>query len=280
MLRKCLTAVVLAGFVSVSFLGCGSDDEESSVGAVTSEMTAKKSETSKKQNKTSVPKNKQEREQPIRFDVSGIEVSKEDMDRLIPYAKSKKLTEDDVRYVAALLKLCGVDPVRMHGISLHSLPGEIEYSCTLDIEGTRNSKGEYCVTSIRGNHGQGYPKMVTIGKDVIGVASLIDLLSLQEINKKADNIFVKFESLEQMKIDAAKALKEKALGVPTVMGITTYGRSRFDEKTGKVFFDNQIKLDVSYKVKSAVYGAEPETKMACIIFDFDGNVKSIEDVNP
>ena len=277
MLRKCLTAVVLAGFVSVSFFGCGSDDEESSVGAVTSEMTAKKSETSKKQNKTSVPKTKQEREQPIRFDVSGIEVSKDEMDRLIPYAKSEKLTEDDVRYVAALLKLCGVDFRRVNvsedgSIKLHSLPGEMEKTYKLWIWGKKNSDKKYCVERMSVGFGardklENGVMLMAMGGDVGP-----DVLYLQEINKIVDDIFFRSETLEKIQIEAVKSVQDKSIGTPVVRRLTLYARGEFDKETNEVVFHNKIIADVSFKGKSEVYGADPEDKRADISFNFNGDM--------
>lgn len=282
MLRKCLTAVVLAGFVSVSFWGCGSDDEESSVGAVTSEMTAKKSETSKKQNKTSVPKTKQEREQSIRFDVSGIEVSKDEMDRLIPYARKKKLKEDDVRYVVALLKLCGVDfrrvTVKEDGqITLHSLPGEIDLAYDLWMQGKENSSGKYCVDRIdvvfSGESGGHRIKLNNgVRLDIMGEAGL-NILYLQEINKIMDDMFFKPETLEHIPIETVKVVKNETLSTPVVEpSYTLTASGQFDKQTNKVVFQNKIFVHVAFEAKSEVYGAPPEKKTKTVSFDFAGNV--------
>ena len=150
MMSKYLATAVLAGLVSVSFLGCGSDDAE---------KPAEPASTTT-QTPTNTAKTLEERKAPIRFDVSGIEVSKEDMDKFIPYARDKKLTEDDVRYTVALLKLCGMDFNRIRvsergGITLYSLPGELEWSFQLNIDTDRNSNGEFCITKITTGGGIG-----------------------------------------------------------------------------------------------------------------------------
>lgn len=262
MLSKYLGAVIIAGFVSTSFAGCGSDDNNTSTKPAISESSSQEN----------LPKRLDERKQPIRFDVSGIDVSKQEMDKLIPAARSNKWTEEDVRYVAALLKLCGVDFRRMdeRGI-LHNLPGEVPTACSLSIEGEKNSSREYCVQSIK----LVYDNAFTVDrKDNLssGVEDFY-LLKFQEINPKADNAFLKLDSLEQMTEKMSAVLKDKALDTAIIERITMKANPTYNESTRTVVFENQIAVSVAYNKKTNVYGGDPVRTHSSFIFDFDGNLK-------
>jgi hypothetical protein len=264
MLSKHLGTAIIVAFVSISFAGCSSDDNAAS----------SKSSISESHAETIIPKTLEERKQPTRLDVSGIDVSKEEMDKLIPYAKSRQWSEGDVRYVVALLKLCGVDFRRMdeHG-RLHNLPGEITFSCSLSMEGEKNSNGEYCVHSIYLEKADEFAK----DQDRIFIhIREFDLLRLQEINPKADNLFVKLDKLEQMKSKITDALRDKAITTPSIEDIWITARGDFNGNKRTVIFRNEIQVYVTYDIKTNVYGGKPVRTSSTITFDFDGNIKNIE----
>lgn len=278
MIHKWLGIAVMVAFLSVPFLGCGSDAKEASTGSVSSEKTSQKSASSKKKPAASAPKTLKERQQSIRFDVRGIDVSKDEMDKLIPYARKTKLTEDDVRYVVALLKLCGVDFRRVmvseNGeITLHSLPGEIDLAYELWLQGKTNSSGKYCVDRIGAvfpDHGIKLKNGVEL--NIMGGFGL-DILYLQEINNIVDDMFLKPETLERIPIETVKAVQNEALSTPVVKPpFTLTASGEFNEQTKKVVFQNKIFVHVAFERKSEVYGGAPEKETKTISFAFDGNV--------
>ena len=282
MIHKWLGIAVMVAFLSVPFLGCGSDAKEASTGSVSSEKTSQKSASSKKTPAASAPKTLKERQQSIRFDVRGIDVSKDEMDKLIPYARKTKLTEDDVRYVVALLKLCGVDFRRVmvseNGqITLHSLPGEIDLAYELWIQGKTNSSGKYCVDQIgavfSGEPGGHRIKLKNgVELNIMGGFGLY-ILYLQEINNIVDDMFLKPETLERIPIEAVKAVQNEALSTPVVkQPFTLTANGEFDKETNKVVFQNKIFVHVAFERKSEVYGGAPETETKTVSLGFDGNV--------
>jgi hypothetical protein len=281
MIHKWLGIAVMVAFLSVPFLGCGSDAKEASTGSVSSEKTSQKSASSKSTPAASAPKTLQERQRLIRFDVSGIDVSKDEMDKLIPYARKRKLTEDDVQYVVALLKLCGVDfgqvMVSEDGeITVHSLPGKLDLTYVLSMKGGKNSSGKYCVDRMDVFFsGSGADKIKLkngVELKIVGECGL-DVLYLQEINKKVDDMFLKPETLERIQIEAVKAVQDESLSPPVVkQPFTLMASGKFDEQTKKVVFQNEIFVDVAFERKSEVYGGAPEKETKTISFDFDGNV--------
>lgn len=164
---KKVVVAIMAGLVCLSLFGCGNNSKEkkADTSAVGSSVQEKKIPP-----EVALKNALEERSKPAKLDVSRIDVSKEDMDKLIPIARNYELTEDDVRYTAAVLKRCGLDLNRIEPFSddfgrqratnilLKIKPDELPLEYRLcfefkDVKGTKVLSG-ICVTFHGGLQGQ------------------------------------------------------------------------------------------------------------------------------
>ena len=272
----------MAGLVCLSLFGCGNNSKEkkADTSAVGSSVQEKKVPP-----EVALKNALEERSKPAKLDVSRIDVSKEDMDKLIPIARNYELTEDDVRYTAAVLKRCGLDLNRIEPFSddfgrqratnilLKTKPDELPLEYRLcfefkDVKGTKVLSGIYVSF-----HGGASRSDRLDGK--------IDLLTLHAINPIGDGLFIKKDAYERIRKTAEDATKEKDAIDARARDMKVFCYPYFDETYENVSFANLIGVVVNYGVASKVYGAGPEGRRANVFLDFDGNVQKmiIDDKN-
>ena len=279
---KKVVVAVMAGLVCLSFFGCGNNSKEkkTDTSAVGSSVQEKKIPP-----EVALKNALEERSKPAKLDVSRIDVSKEDMDKLIPIARNYELTEDDVRYTAAVLKRCGLDLNRIEPFSddfgrqratnilLKTKPDELPLEYRLcfefkDVKGTKVLSG-ICVV---------FDGIRTMSDRLDGK---IDLLTLHAINPIGDGLFIKKDAYERIRKTAEDATKEKDAIDARARDVKVFCYPYFDETYENVSFANLIGVVVNYGVASKVYGAGPEGRRANVFLDFDGNVQKmiIDDKN-
>lgn len=279
---KKVVVAVMAGLVCLSLFGCGNNSKEkkTDTSAVGSSVQEKKIPP-----EVALKNALEERSKPAKLDVSRIDVSKEDMDKLIPIARNYELTEDDVRYTAAVLKRCGLDLNRIEPFSddfgrqratnilLKTKPDELPLEYRLcfefkDVKGTKVLSG-ICVV---------FDGIRTMSDRLDGK---IDLLTLHAINPIGDGLFIKKDAYERIRKTAEDATKEKDAIDARARDVKVFCYPYFDETYENVSFANLIGVVVNYGVASKVYGAGPEGRRANVFLDFDGNVQKmiIDDKN-
>ena len=279
---KKVFVAIMAGLVCLSLFGCGNNSKEkkADTSAVGSSVQEKKVPP-----EVALKNALEERSKPAKLDVSRIDVSKEDMDKLIPIARNYELTEDDVRYTAAVLKRCGLDLNRIAPFSddlgrhratnilLITTPDELPLEYRLcfefkDVKGTKVLSGIYVSF-----HGGASRSDRLDGK--------IDLLTLHAINPIGDGLFIKKDAYERIRKTAEDATKEKDAIDARARDMKVFCYPYFDETYENVSFANLIGVVVNYGVASKVYGAGPEGRRANVFLDFDGNVQKmiIDDKN-
>lgn len=280
---KKVVVAVMAGIVCLSLFGCGNDSNEKK--ADTSAVGSSSVQEKKIPPEVALKNALEERSKPAKLDVSRIDVSKEDMDKLIPIARNYELTEDDVRYTAAVLKRCGLDLNRIEPFSddfgrqratnilLKTKPDELPLEYRLcfefkDVKGTKVLSG-ICVV---------FDGIRTMSDRLDGK---IDLLTLHAINPIGDELFIKKDAYERIRKTAEDATKEKDAIDARARDVKVFCYPYFDETYENVSFANLIGVVVNYGVASKVYGAGPEGRRANVFLDFDGNVQKmiIDDKN-
>lgn len=280
---KKVVVAVMAGIVCLSLFGCGNDSKEKK--ADTSAVGNGSVQEKKIPPEVALKNALEERSKPAKLDVSRIDVSKEDMDKLIPIARNYELTEDDVRYTAAVLKRCGLDLNRIEPFSddfgrqratnilLKTKPDELPLEYRLcfefkDVKGTKVLSG-ICVV---------FDGIRTMSDRLDGK---IDLLTLHAINPIGDGLFIKKDAYERIRKTAEDATKEKDAIDARARDVKVFCYPYFDETYENVSFANLIGVVVNYGVASKVYGAGPEGRRANVFLDFDGNVQKmiIDDKN-
>lgn len=280
---KKVVVAVMAGIVCLSLFGCGNDSNEKK--ADTSAVGSSSVQEKKIPPEVALKNALEERSKPAKLDVSRIDVSKEDMDKLIPIARNYELTEDDVRYTAAVLKRCGLDLNRIEPFSddfgrqratnilLKTKPDELPLEYRLcfefkDVKGTKVLSG-ICVV---------FDGIRTMSDRLDGK---IDLLTLHAINPIGDGLFIKKDAYERIRKTAEDATKEKDAIDARARDVKVFCYPYFDETYENVSFANLIGVVVNYGVASKVYGAGPEGRRANVFLDFDGNVQKmiIDDKN-
>ena len=280
---KKVVIAVMAGIVCLSLFGCGNDSNEKK--ADTSAVGSSSVQEKKIPPEVALKNALEERSKPAKLDVSRIDVSKEDMDKLIPIARNYELTEDDVRYTAAVLKRCGLDLNRIEPFSddfgrqratnilLKTKPDELPLEYRLcfefkDVKGTKVLSG-ICVV---------FDGIRTMSDRLDGK---IDLLTLHAINPIGDELFIKKDAYERIRKTAEDATKEKDAIDARARDVKVFCYPYFDETYENVSFANLIGVVVNYGVASKVYGAGPEGRRANVFLDFDGNVQKmiIDDKN-
>ena len=279
---KKVFVAIMAGLVCLSLFGCGNNSKEkkADTSAVGSSVQEKKVPP-----EVALKNALEERSKPAKLDVSKIDVSKEEMDKLIPIARNYELTEDDVRYTAAVLKRCGLDLNRIEpfsddfgrqsskSIPLKTKPDELPLEYRLGFE-FQNVKGTKVLSEIH----------VTFrgGASMSGrLEGRIDLLTLHAINPIGDGLFIKKDAYERIRKTAEDATKEKDAIDARARDMQVFCYPYFDETYENVSFANLIGVVVNYGVASKVYGAGPEGRRANVFLDFDGNVQKmiIDDKN-
>ena len=280
---KKVVVAVMAGIVCLALFGCGNDSNEKK--ADTSAVGSSSVQEKKIPPEVALKNALEERSKPAKLDVSRIDVSKEDMDKLIPIARNYELTEDDVRYTAAVLKRCGLDLNRIEPFSddfgrqratnilLKTKPDELPLEYRLcfefkDVKGTKVLSG-ICVV---------FDGIRTMSDRLDGK---IDLLTLHAINPIGDELFIKKDAYERIRKTAEDATKEKDAIDARARDVKVFCYPYFDETYENVSFANLIGVVVNYGVASKVYGAGPEGRRANVFLDFDGNVQKmiIDDKN-
>lgn len=279
---KKVVVAVMAGIVCLSLFGCGnnSNEKKADTSAVGSSVQEKKVPP-----EVALKNALEERSKPAKLDVSKIDVSKEEMDKLIPIARNYELTEDDVRYTAAVLKRCGLDSNRIgkipdgferqssKSIPLKTKPDELPLEYRLGFE-FQNVKGTKVLSEIHVTFRGG----ASMSDRLEG---RIDLLTLHAINPIGDGLFIKKDAYERIRKTAEDATKEKDAIDARARDMQVFCYPYFDETYENVSFANLIGVVVNYGVASKVYGAGPEGRRANVFLDFDGNVQKmiIDDKN-
>ena len=274
---KKVSVAIMAGLVSLSLLGCGNDSKEKKDD--TSAVGSSSVQEKKVPPEVALKNALEERSKPAKLDVSGIDVSKEEMDKLIPIARQYELTEDDVRYTAAVLKRCGLDSNRIgkfpdgferqssKNIPLKTKPDELPLEYRLGFE-FQDVKGTKVLSKIYVTFRGGASRSDQL-------EGRIDLLTLRAINPIGDGLFIKKDAYERIRTAAEDATKEKGAIDAKAGNINVFCYPYFDETYENVSFANLIGVVVNYGVASKVYGAGPEEKWANIFLDFDGKTEKV-----
>lgn len=271
---KKVVVAIMAGIVCLSLFGCGHESKEKKPD--TSTVGSSNVQEKKIPPEVALKNALEERSKPAKLDVSRIDVSKEEMDKLIPIARQYELTEDDVRYIAAVLKRCGLDLNRIEPFSndfgrqratnilLKTKPEELPLEYRLcfefqDVKGVKVLSDIYVV----------FDGIRTMSDQVDG---RIDLLTLRAINPIGDGLFIKKDAYERIRKAAEDATKEKDAIDAHARDMKVFCYPYFDETYQNVSFANLIGVVVNYGVASKVYGAGPEGRRANVFLDFDGKV--------
>lgn len=282
MIGKKVAATGLTGLVCLSLFGCGtsrSNEKDERLDQIAAQHREMENREMLGVNLTQALNARNELQ---KYDVNGIGVSKEELDKLIPIARYYKLNEEELRYVAALMKKCGVDFTRMdsgdsgfsegrQSVVMRSKPGEIPMTCSVEVSIMKNkNENKFYVESIHMEGGNGLQPL----DGIKSVRMDVPLLSLHEFNN-AEEYFIKTSSLIQMKNDALKTMKEKGATNVFIGDARIQGIPYFDKEYKNIYFANRIAFDILYDAPTEVYGGEPKHKSGCVYFDFNGQLARI-----